>query len=458
VRVSKALVWLPVLAVAFSGGCESQRSSTPKPVFLIVVDTLRPDRLSCYGYEDHVTPNIDRIAGAGVLFERVQSAASWTVPSMGSMMTSRYPTQLGLIEKPLDKEFFTVRERRPQIRYTRSQSAVTLAEILRENGYSATAFVNQPFINAHDGFIQGFDAWCFPDLDGATWHDLSTPMPSQTRLPLGMEGGQADSLIIGEFTRWMKEAPVSDSTLVWIHLLRPHSPYIPPARYIETGNNRASAMYDGEIRCNDDEVGRVLDVIDERFGLDNVIVVFTSDHGEEFGEHGGSEHGHTLHSEVTQVPLIVRAPGVDPSRIACPVRTIDIAPTVLDLIGIDAPSDFEGESLLPLLQGACADRPAYAEGMLYAGTEQGLLANGLRLMYDSEREEPFSLFDSRTDPQEMENILNHNKTEAQSMREDLDRLRERLALDLYADVSEDDSNEGESERVLNSLRALGYIK
>lgn len=440
------------------GSCAPRRDP-PRVVFLIVVDTLRPDRLSCYGYARQVTPNIDRIASRGVLFEQAGANASWTIPSMGAMMTSRYPTQLGLIEKPVDKETFLPHERREQIRYTLPQSAVTLAELLAGKRFRTTAFVNQPFINANEGFIQGFAAWCYPDFDGAVWHDLSEPMPESTRLPIGMEGGQADGLIVDEFVRWMAEAPIVDS-FTWIHLLRPHAPYIPPATCMDAAKGTdPSALYDGEVRCTDDDIGRILDAIDRRIGLDNAILVFTSDHGEAFGEHGGHEHGHSLHREVTQIPLIIAAPGLRVGRTACPVRAVDIMPAILSLVRVNAPPEIEGEDALQVLSGDCTERDNYAEGMLYGGTERALRSGNLRLMYDSERREPFTMFDVVNDPGETIDIREGRQEDDRAMRRELDALHKRLAEDLYRSATSDTvmTNARDSERVLNSLRALGYI-
>jgi arylsulfatase A-like enzyme len=196
-----ACVILMLGSILVLNGCT--RSSAPQPpraVFLIVVDTLRPDRLSCYGSKRYATPNIDRLAEAGVRFTRAQSVASWTVPSMGAMLTSRYPTQLGLVERPgPEGKRFEWREKRRQIKYTLPLNVRTLAEIMDEAGYYPAAFVNQPFINFKDGFLQGFAQWCYTTGENQLqWHDTSVPIPS-IEFPAGTDLGRADRLLVEEF-------------------------------------------------------------------------------------------------------------------------------------------------------------------------------------------------------------------------------------------------------------------
>lgn len=458
-RACRAQVLCPLILTL--AGCTGPKAPVPDVVFLIVIDTLRADRLSCYGYDQHRTPAIDDLARSGVLFVRAQAAASWTVPSMGAMLTSRYPTQLGLIEKPLGKKHFHRLERRPQLLATIPQRALTMAERLKEAGFRTTGFVNQPFLNVHEGFVQGFDAWCYPNERGAAWHDLDEPFPTVTRVPAGVEGGQADSLIVEAFVDWTAQAP-EEGQFVWIHLLRPHSPYIPPKRFmVGHPGDGVSAAYDGEVRAADAAVGRMLDAIERRFSSDRTMVILTSDHGEEFGEHCGSEHGHSLHSEVTHVPLIIRAPGLPAGRtVNCRVRTIDILPTVLDLVAVPGPLGIEGRSLLDTVNGGCGDRPTYAEGMLYEGTERSLIEGEFRLMYEIDTEERYALFDLSADPGELADVSEHHGQKVEGMREDLLALHARLLQDLQAGLLPADTTRTpeESERILRSLKALGYIK
>ena len=144
-------------------GGPSSPSVAPRGVFLIVVDTLRPDRLSCYGYKKHLTPHIDGLADGGVRFTRANTVASWTGPSLGAMLTSLYPTQLGMVERaPVSGETFEWRQKRKQQSYVLPPNTPTLAQHLRDAGYRTGGFVNQPALNFSESFRAGFDDWFFP--------------------------------------------------------------------------------------------------------------------------------------------------------------------------------------------------------------------------------------------------------------------------------------------------------
>lgn len=458
-RISRVFVGLLWVQLA---GCGTQTASgPPRAVFLIVVDTLRPDRLSCYG-SPNPTPNFLRLAKQGVLFEAAQSTASWTVPAMGAMMTSRYPTQLGLVEEPAPPNArFLPRERRKQVAYTLPEGP-TLATILRDAGFTTTAFVNQPFINMHDGFLQGFDAWCYP-LDEAhlTWHDTSQPIP-EAQFPPDTELGRADSILVDAFTDWLANREDERMPFAWIHLLSPHWPYRPPARYMENvqGDWRLatnSARYDGEVRAVDDLVGSVLDAIDQHVGLKHSLVILVSDHGEAFGEHDGVEHGHTLHREVIHVPLIISSPGL-PRGHAVPdiARTIDLAPTILDLMNVHSRTgSFEGVSLVSAIRGEPKPVIAYSEGMLYGGTERSVTTNGYKLIYEVDGGDRYRLFNIAADPYEMRDIAQQSQLRATDMRLVLEGIHTRLSEDYQNGTTQTTSPEDES--VLRSLKALGYI-
>jgi arylsulfatase A-like enzyme len=460
-----------LLAVmVFCGGCaRSAAPGGPDAVFLIVVDTLRPDRLSCYG-SGNPTPNISRFADSGVTFNRAQAAASWTVPSMGAMMTSMYPSQLGLVEESAPKTArFEVRERRRQLAYTLPLDVQTLAETLNEAGFYPTAFVNQPFINRRDGFLQGFEEWCYAvDEQQLVWHNTSEPVP-ETVYPPGTDLGRADSILVDEFADWV-ETHRDRRPFVWLHLLKPHWPYRPPPRYMEGFTDGyhdethkrtpAHERYDGEVRATDDLIGRALEAIDKSVGLERSLVIFTSDHGEAFGEHGGIEHGHSLHREVVHVPLVIASPGVPSARgINDYVRLIDILPTVLELIGVDPASQtgLQGSSLVALMKRettgeSLPPRIVFCEGMLYGGTERSILQNDYKLIYEIEGGERYKLFNLSVDPLEQSNASRRMQMRAADMRLMLEGFHARLLEDAGTPAAPE-----EDERVLRSLKALGYV-
>ena len=343
--------------------------------------------------------------------------------------------------------------------------------MMRGAGFRTAAFVNQIFLNTHQGFMQGFDEWCRPVSNTeVAWVNPHHPPPDEP-LPDGTELGQVDGALVNAFIDWLGQAG-DERLFVWLHLLRPHWPYLPPpgrmvdppADWLDT--MPPSDLYDIEIGVTDEDIGRVLDAIDEAVGLDRSVVIFTSDHGEAFGEHGGQEHGHSLHTEVTHVPLIVSAPDLARDRrVQTRVRTVDIVPTVLDLVSLepDASGSLEGESLAPLVTGEGEDRPCYAAGMLYGGTERSLTRDGFRIMYDHDRGKQFFLYDIDKDPLELEDVADRHRDRLRSMREE---LRDRY-MDYLRDFRETretshdpvaQEEEKENEKVLRAMKSLGYIK
>jgi arylsulfatase A-like enzyme len=383
------------------------------------------------------------------------------------MLNSRYPTQLGLVEEPAPANTrFQARGRRTQLAYTPPSGVRTLPAALGEAGFRTVAFVNQPFINIHGGFLQGFGEWCYPTAEERVrWHDTSQPIPT-TVFPDGTELGRADSVLVEEFVDWIEDNADS-KPFVWLHLLRPHWPYRPPERFLPDHVDGwrevpKSQRYDGEIRSVDDHIGQVLAAIDKHIGLERSLIVFTSDHGEAFDEHGGVEHGHSLHREVVHVPLIIAAPQLGSGqRIDEYVSAIDIAPTILDLAGVNsvATDGWQGATLGPVIAGEPNPRVAYSEGMLYGGTERSLLFGGYKLMYQAEGRERDKLFNLASDPYETVDLSGRFHTRAADMRRVMDDLHARLLEDYQRGVGSDDvpiASE-EDERVLRSLKALGYL-
>ncbi len=466
------------LAVAAGGVWYALRPPTRRAVFLIVIDTLRADRLSSYGYAANSTINISSLANRGVLFENAQANASWTVPSMGSLMTSLYPGELGLVEEPAAPgEEFDWNERREQIRYTLTLSSTTLAEVFDGAGFYTAGFVNQPALNNRDGFVQGFDEWFYPaGTDSVIRRNPRIPLLddelTRKRVTLWDDVDRTDSALVESFEEWLSSAPTDQKDLfVWVHPLSPHSPYTPPADF--ASRPRASTMrepnldcdnYDGEVRYTDHLVGRLLGAIDAHIGLDHSIVILTSDHGEEFEEHGMTDHGHSLHREIVHVPLIISAPGLPAGeRVDSHVRLIDVFPTALSLSGLSglAPAEVRGTDLVPFAGGRNKALDVFAEGMLYGSTERAVQNGDFRLMWD-EAGDDYRLFRTSTDTAETEDVSRGHGDELLSLRELLLRYHLNFA-ESYAERtrghSSADSLEAakERERVLKAMKSLGYI-
>ncbi len=362
---------LPGLALALTlivTGCrgaveEAPAREEPRPnVLLISVDTLRPDHLGMYGYERPTSPFLDGLAARGVRFENAFAQASWTLPSHMSLMTSAYPQTHGV-------EVATA---------ALPAEIPLLAESFAKAGYSTSAFVSWVYLKAEYGFGRGFD----------TYVELLPPPELQ-------DSSTIYSITAGAFANQVSEQlrahPPEGPAFLFLHLFDPHMSYAPPletARLFDpelkdvwpgayenlqrfiTGIHedapsippqelaQARALYDGEIRHVDDSLQRLLqNLVEIGFLTGNSIIAFTSDHGEEFDDHGSMEgHQWTLYDEVVRVPLFLLLPGgahsgeVE-SRV---VQSIDIAPTLLDAAGIEIPQSFEGHSLLPLLEDGSA--------------------------------------------------------------------------------------------------------
>ncbi|MBL8862771.1 MAG: sulfatase [Planctomycetes bacterium] len=335
-------------------------------MLLVAIDTLRADALGHAGGRAGVSPRLDALAAESVRFQAAFAHAPWTLPSFASLFTSLPPEAHGAGGD------VSGGWRALEPRFT------TLAERFQDAGYATHAIVNVDFLTAPFGTAQGFDtvdAQVAPDNHGVR-----------------RAGPTTDAALA-----WL-DARGAQPSFLFVHYFDPHAEYDPPpawrARFALDADRdstafrfgsrehvvrhrlgrmpldaptlaRARALYDGEVAYVDHEVGRLLDGLHER-GLDaRTIVILTSDHGEEFGEHGSWEHGHTHFDELLHVPLLVRAPGLAPRAVDAPVGLVDLGPTLCTLAGLSVPATFGGRDLAPALR---------AQGPLPA--LEGLAAHG----------------------------------------------------------------------------------
>jgi arylsulfatase A-like enzyme len=368
---------LAALACALAcASCTRLEHRAPN-VLVVVIDTLRADRLGAYGNTRGLTPFLDALATRGTLFEHAYAVSSWTIPSVASFFTSRYPTQHHVVT------FFS-RIADPE---------VTMAERLHEGGWIGGCFSANPNLRKDWGHGQGFDElWSdqTPDVDvhgdtiraqGLAWLDRTwtrgsrtpgflyfqymephapydPPEPFRSRFAID-EAGQpfdAQTAVRDAIKRALPSAvhdgePVNVADAVRTILARgtplTKQQILPFER-----------LYDGEVATADDQVRQLFEELERRGFLENALVVVISDHGEEFVEHGGGSHGRTLYEESVHVPFIVVGPGVAAGRrVAENVSLIDLAPTLVDLLGLPPEPRFEGRSLAPLVRpGPGADR------------------------------------------------------------------------------------------------------
>jgi arylsulfatase A-like enzyme len=308
------------------------RSERPN-VLLISLDTLRARSLGVFGYDRDTSPFIDGLAAKGALFESVMTTSATTAPSHMSLFTGLYPINHGL---PTGLEW-------------KRKEAPTLAGLLRDAGYETAAFTENGFVVRSKGFGEGFAVYV---------ENRSLPeRPRDARVTFG------------QARRWLQRNR-REPFFVFVHTYEVHQPYQSPERYAglffgdgvpgpkQPVVREMRDAYDREIRYVDDELRSLLGTLREVGLADSTIVVITSDHGEEFGEHGFVQHGGTVYQEVLHVPLLFWAPGRVPvARIPTPVSLIDVVPTVLSLAGVPAPPRIDGVDLTRLMAGDSSLEP-----------------------------------------------------------------------------------------------------
>jgi arylsulfatase A-like enzyme/Tfp pilus assembly protein PilF len=267
-------------------------------VVLITIDTLRADHLGCYGYRENTTPNIDRMAASGMRFENAYSPAPITLTSHASILKGVYPNKHGF----RDNAFFS------------PSSYLSVSEILKKQGYQTAAFVSGAPLSARFGLDRGFD-----------YYDDEFP---------GRERRANETT--ARVMEWLKTA--KQPYFLWVHYFDPHADYHPPEPFRK---EHPRTPYDGEIAFVDSEVGKLWESIG-----DDALIVLTADHGESLGEHGESTHGVFLYNATIKVPLIFRGPGISPKVVKEAATLCDIAPSILQLIGIKDSYAFDGVPVL----------------------------------------------------------------------------------------------------------------
>lgn len=297
VCIATAAILSTILALA--GGVSSSENGRSPSIILISIDTLRADRLGCYGYRRTPTPHVDAITQGGTLFSAVSSQVPLTFPSHVSLFTSTYPFFNGIEDNG--------EALRP--------NAVTLATVLKSRGYQTGAFVGGFALDRRFGLNQGFDEY------NSTF-DLHREGESDSGdvKRLGAE-------VVADSLHWL-DANSSRPFFLFLHLYDLHTPYNLPASF------RASygSGYDEELRYVDEQVGVFWDALRQRHLLDRTLIVFVSDHGESLGEHGEKTHGYFIYQSTVWVPMIIHWPAASATfavRVDQPASLMDVAPTIL---------------------------------------------------------------------------------------------------------------------------------
>ena len=389
--------------VCVSGCVARDRAPAPLPpqhVVVVTIDTLRADRLGCYGARDVATPNMDRLAREGAMAMETTVPAPITRPSHVSIFTGLDPAQHGI---------------RDNISRALAPDVPTLAEAFKAAGFDTAGFVSSIVLSAQSGLGRGFDE--FSDR-----FDLGSDAGDEARFLDILE--KRGDIATGEAIAWL-ERHAQARTFVWVHLYDPHAPHDPPEPY---RSRYASDPYDGEVAWSDELVGR-LDAALTRLGIrDRTLVALTSDHGEALGEHGELVHGFFLYQATLRVPLLLRGPGIRPgTKIPVVARSVDLFPTLLELSGVPAPASahaLSGRSLAPAVRGGAAldEAPAFSESLTprihYGWSDLRSVRDGRWKFIRAPRPE---LYDLARDPGERHDLARDEPARARALAAALDR-------------------------------------
>ncbi|MFT7670985.1 MAG: arylsulfatase A-like enzyme/Tfp pilus assembly protein PilF [Planctomycetota bacterium] len=336
--------WTASLGISLLGSCtDGGRAGPDAPlsVVFISIDTLRADRVGCYGNDVVGTPAIDRLASEGTRFETCVASCPLTLPSHSTMMTGTYPFVHGA---------------RVNGSFVLAEENLTLAEILSEAGYVTHAEVSAAVLEAEYGFDQGFDSY------NDTFEDPQ-PQSPVIRIEEVRHGTQrvAEPTTDGALAFLESRRDLEQPFFLFVHYFDPHQPYQAPAPFSE----KYGDGYLAEIAYTDTQIARVLEVLRSPQFAERTLIVLTSDHGDGLMQHKESTHGTFLYDSTLMVPLIFHSPGRVPVQqvVQGNVGHADLLPTILELLELEQPSDLQGVSLLPLIKNpkASLDLKTYAE-------------------------------------------------------------------------------------------------
>lgn len=466
------LAWpAPFLALVAGLGLQVAFPTAPghaPNVLLITIDALRADRLGCYGSKLGLTPNLDRLARDGVVFEKAFASGPWTEVSVGSMFTSLNPSELGLFprlrgegETHYDGGLFT--------------SQPTLAEVLRGAGYVTAAELANAQVRRDRGFARGFIRFRNPD-DFCGWRALALPRLGKyeawfthtaigARVAAGLRiepryysapgvSKQDAERLVRDAEGWLDARPRAPFFL-WMHLMDAHVPYnareqsratraafpTPPldatpqfykdlilkrVGISEAGKRYLEALYDDGARHADRWLGDLFARLRKAQLYDDTLIIVSADHGEEFWDHGGYEHGHSMYDEVLHVPLLIKFPHrhYAGERVSQQVRLLDLLPTVLDVAGLPKPSGARGQSLASPRQFAALGDSGelFAEGTLYGEELKALRTSEYKVIFHP-ASRVMEVYDLRADPRERHNLAGDARVAADLRRQLLNLAR-----------------------------------
>jgi arylsulfatase A-like enzyme/Flp pilus assembly protein TadD len=439
---SLQLLTLVALLLRCSLAAPSGQAATN--VILITIDTVRADRLGCYGATNVQTPVLDGLAHDGVVFERAISQVPLTWPSHAAILTGTYPFQNGVQDftgQPLDERFRSV------------------AQVFKLQGYATGAVVSAFVLDRSWGLARGFD-----------FYDDAFSAETFQQKDVGLVDRKAGDSVTRAL-RWLdkdwRQKTSGRPFFFWLHLYDPHSPYDPPEPF---RTKYRGHLYDGEIAYADHELGRLITWLKQNRLYDPSLIVFLSDHGESLGDHGEKEHGFFVYNSTVHIPLIVKTPagsGFRPHRVARPVETIAVAPTMVRFVGGKNPGakstdlrnndlrnmgeQFQSPGLLDA--GAGDDDAAYSESFYSFSSFGWSPLHALQTSRYHYIEAPMpELYDVVVDPQEKNNLASQQTATVAVLKDKLETMLHRNPFKPAGS-----GNSGLSPDALAQLSALGYV-
>jgi arylsulfatase A-like enzyme len=425
-------------------------------VVIVLIDTLRADRVAAYSPKTRVKADaMHALAQESALFERMTVAENWTKPSVASLLSGLYPSTHGA--KGSEDKL--------------PSSVLLLSEHLKARGYDTAGFVANGYVSSKFGFERGWKTWTNYVREG--------------------KRNRAE-FVLGEAGKWLETRKADKPFFLYVHTIDPHVPYFPPRRYVEMYDSqpydgpiegaktahqlgkikgkgmvinerdkqRLEALYDGEVTYHDDQLALFVEKMRQLGFLENTALIVTSDHGEEFFDHGSVGHGHSLWEEMIHAPFMVRLPGAQAgksSRIAHETTNVDVFPTVCELLGVEIPAEVEGRSLVPLLKGERLPGAPSASFSEFLAGQRSVRAASYKAIFRSMKAE---LFDLEADPRETRDVA-QTRPIAMSMLRDLLGAR----LGAQNDLAKSDKRKRHrqekaimDEETKQQLRALGYLQ
>jgi len=437
---------------------ESGREENPRHIILISVDSLRADHVGCYGYGKDTTPNIDALASGGVRFDDAIAPCSWTVPSHASLFTSLYPPAHGVVD----------------VTRALPRKCITLAEVLREEGYVTAAFVSSKnMMAAQYGFDQGFDLY----------DDYSVPLILELD-GLGPHDGTTSAEVNEIVGKWV-DSHRREKFFLFVHYWDVHYTYGPSQRHsrmfvdesydgpyrhsiqataIREGMRdqdleQANALYDGEIRCVDEHIGLLMERLQHLGMWEDTVLIVLSDHGDEFLDHGGSAHGHTLYDELLEVPLVFAGPGIPKGRtVPSQVSLVDVYPTVLHLAGTECAWPIQGRSFVDWMSSSVGvPRIAYAETQLDGPVLRCVRTKNAKHIVAQDG--AFESYDLESDPGEQTNLAHLSTERSGHLREQLLQFTAHSRqIRRAVGATEEEQTRSIDPETLERLKALGYVR